>query len=33
MVISEGLEFVVMFLVVVVNLLVLVWLQKWTGLT
>lgn len=33
MVISEGLEFVVMFFAIVINLIILVWLQKWTGLT
>ncbi len=33
MVISEGMELVVMFVVIVVNLALMVWLQKWSGLT
>jgi hypothetical protein len=33
MVVSEGMEFVIMFIVIVINLVLLVWLQKWSGLT
>jgi hypothetical protein len=33
MVVTEGMELVVMFIVIMLNLLILVWLQKWSGLT
>jgi hypothetical protein len=33
MVVSEGIELVIVFSVVMLNLLILVWLQKWSGLT
>jgi len=33
MVVSEGMELVIMFFVIMLNLLILVWLQKWSGLT
>lgn len=33
MVVSEGMELLIMFLVIMANLLILVWLQKWSGLT
>jgi hypothetical protein len=33
MIISEGMELVVMFIVIMLNLAILVWLQKWSGLT
>ena len=33
MVVSEGMELVIMFIVIMLNLLILVWLQKWSGLT
>jgi hypothetical protein len=33
MVVSEGMELVIVFSVVMLNLLILVWLQKWSGLT
>jgi hypothetical protein len=33
MIVSEGMELVIMFFVIMVNLIVLVWLQKWSGLT
>lgn len=33
MVLTEGMELVVVFTVIVINLLILVWLQKWSGLT
>jgi hypothetical protein len=33
MVVSEGMELVIMFFVILLNLLILVWLQKWSGLT
>ena len=33
MVVSEGMELVIMFFAVVINLVLLVWLQKWSGLT
>jgi hypothetical protein len=33
MVVSEGMELVIMFLVIVLDLVLLVWLQKWSGLT
>src|SRR5438309_11385502 len=33
MIVSEGMELVIMFFVIVLNLLILVWLQKWSGLT
>ncbi len=33
MIISEGMELVVMFVVIVLNLALMVWLQKWSGLT
>jgi hypothetical protein len=32
-VVSEGMELVIMFIVIMLNLLILVWLQKWSGLT
>lgn len=33
MVVSEGMELVIMFVVIMINLLILVWIQKWSGLT
>ena len=33
MILTEGMELVVIFFVIMLNLLVLVWLQKWSGLT
>ena len=33
MIVSEGMELVIMFIVIVINLVLLVWLQKWSGLT
>jgi hypothetical protein len=33
MIVSEGMELVVMFIVIMVNLAILVWLQRWSGLT
>jgi hypothetical protein len=33
MVVSEGIELVIIFFVVMLNLVLLVWLQKWSGLT
>ncbi len=33
MIISEGMELVVMFVVIVINLVLMVWLQRWSGLT
>jgi len=33
MIVSEGIELVIIFFVVMLNLLILVWLQKWSGLT
>ncbi len=33
MVVSEGMELVIVFTAIVLNLAVLVWLQKWSGLT
>jgi hypothetical protein len=33
MILSEGMELVVIFFVIMLNLLILVWLQKWSGLT
>ncbi len=33
MVVSEGMELVIMFIVIVIDLILLVWLQKWSGLT
>ena len=33
MVVSEGIELVIVFFVVMLNLVLLVWLQKWSGLT
>jgi hypothetical protein len=33
MVVSEGMELVIMFFVIMVNLLILVWIQKWSGLS
>jgi hypothetical protein len=33
MVVSEGMELVIMFFVIVLDLILLVWLQKWSGLT
>jgi hypothetical protein len=33
MIISEGMELVVMFIAIMLNLIILVWLQKWSGLT
>ena len=33
MIVSEGMELVIMFFVILVNLLILVWIQKWSGLT
>jgi hypothetical protein len=33
MIVNEGTELVIVFAVVVLNLVILVWLQKWSGLT
>ena len=33
MIVSEGMELVIMFIVIMLNLVLLVWLQKWSGLT
>lgn len=33
MILSEGMELVVVFTVIMLNLVVLVWLQRWSGLT
>jgi hypothetical protein len=33
MIVSEGMELVIMFFVIMLNLVLLVWLQKWSGLT
>ncbi len=33
MVVSEGMELVIMFIVIMLDLILLVWLQKWSGLT
>ncbi len=33
MILTEGMELVVVFTVIVLNLIILVWLQKWSGLT
>jgi hypothetical protein len=33
MVVSEGMELIIVFGVIVLDLVVLVWLQKWSGLT
>jgi hypothetical protein len=33
MIVSEGMELIVVFSVIMLNLLILVWLQKWSGLT
>jgi hypothetical protein len=33
MIVSEGMELIVVFSVIMVNLVILVWLQKWSGLT
>ena len=33
MVVSEGMELVIMFIVIVIDLILLVWLQKWSGIT
>jgi hypothetical protein len=33
MIVSEGMELVVIFSVIMLNLAILVWLQKWSGLT
>jgi hypothetical protein len=33
MIVSEGMELVIMFVVIVIDLVLLVWLQKWSGLT
>jgi hypothetical protein len=33
MVVSEGMELLIMFFVIMVNLLILVWIQKWSGLS
>jgi hypothetical protein len=33
MVVSEGMELIIMFIVIVIDLILLVWLQKWSGLT
>jgi hypothetical protein len=32
-IVSEGMELVIMFFVIMLNLAILVWLQKWSGLT
>jgi hypothetical protein len=33
MIVSEGMELIVVFSVIMLNLVLLVWLQKWSGLT
>jgi hypothetical protein len=33
MIVSEGMELVIMFFVIMLNLVILVWLQKWSGIT
>ena len=33
MVVTEGMELLIMFFVIMVNLLILVWIQKWSGLS
>jgi hypothetical protein len=33
MVVTEGQELIVMFVVIMLDLVILVWLQKWSGLT
>ena len=33
MIVSEGMELIIMFVVIMLNLLILVWIQKWSGLT
>lgn len=33
MILSEGMELIVVFVAIVANLVLLVWLQKWSGLT
>jgi hypothetical protein len=33
MIVSEGMELIVVFSVIMLNLVILVWLQKWSGLT
>jgi hypothetical protein len=33
MVVSEGMELVIMFVVIMVNLALLVWIQRWSGLS
>jgi hypothetical protein len=33
MVVSEGMELLIMFFVIMVNILILVWIQKWSGLS
>ena len=33
MVVSEGMELVIMFIVIMLDLVLLVWLQKWSGIT
>ncbi len=33
MIVNEGTELVIIFFVIMVDLLILVWLQKWSGLT
>ena len=33
MILTEGMELVVIFFVIMLDLLILVWLQKWSGLT
>ncbi len=33
MIVSEGMELVIMFVVIMLNLIILVWIQKWSGLT
>ena len=33
MVVTEGMELLIMFCVIMVNLLILVWIQKWSGLS
>ena len=33
MIVSEGMELLIVFSVIMLNLVILVWLQKWSGLT
>ena len=33
MIVSEGMELVVIFFVILLDLVILVWLQKWSGIT